>query len=132
MADSWLSGLRPRCLAEATESSRFMRCVDGVALPMPPAHCLQKPCEDLHKQPPEAQGESPRGEPHVEESVEDLQPVVAPDRRAEGGLLFNVVPYDPRFLLGTTAVLLLAAFAACLSPALRATRIDPVQSLRGE
>ncbi len=46
------------------------------------------------------------------------------------GLLFGVSPYDP-VTMGTMAVLLLAvAAAACLAPAWRAARADPVATLK--
>lgn len=46
------------------------------------------------------------------------------------GLLFGVEPADPATLLGATAALLAAAALACFLPARRATRIDPVETLR--
>ena len=41
-------------------------------------------------------------------------------------------PHDPLSLLGTTALLMAAAFAASLVPARRAARIDPMEALRHE
>jgi len=46
--------------------------------------------------------------------------------------LYQISPHDP-FLLGAAAtVLAVAALLACLLPARRATRIDPIQALRSE
>ncbi|MFP3939967.1 MAG: ADOP family duplicated permease [Thermoanaerobaculia bacterium] len=50
--------------------------------------------------------------------------------RAFEGLLFGVEPADPATLGGATAALLLAAAVACFLPARRATRVDPVATLR--
>jgi predicted permease len=44
-------------------------------------------------------------------------------------LLFGVAPGDPRVLAAVTALLLLAAFLACLLPGLRAARIAPVEAI---
>ena len=46
--------------------------------------------------------------------------------------LFGVTPYDPAILLGTTAVLSLAALVAALVPARRAASLDPLRALRME
>ncbi len=54
---------------------------------------------------------------------------------AQGALrrvLFEVSPNDPRSMLLAGGVLLLAALAACVPPAVRAMRIDPVEGLRTE
>jgi ABC-type antimicrobial peptide transport system permease subunit len=48
------------------------------------------------------------------------------------GLLFEVSPLDPIALAGGVVLLALTATAACLVPAGRAARIDPVTALRGE
>jgi ABC-type antimicrobial peptide transport system permease subunit len=50
--------------------------------------------------------------------------------RAMAAQLFGVTPYDPKILLGTTAVLCLAALVAALVPARRAASLDPLRALR--
>jgi putative ABC transport system permease protein len=52
--------------------------------------------------------------------------------RALTALLFGVSHLDPATYGGVTALLLLVAAAACLAPALRAARIDPMEALRSE
>ena len=52
--------------------------------------------------------------------------------RLLGSFLFGVQPTDPPTYAAAAAVLALAAMAACLVPALRATRIDPIAALRAE
>ena len=47
-------------------------------------------------------------------------------------LLFEVQPRDPYIFAGVVAVLSLAGVLACLVPARRATRIDPLNALRAE
>lgn len=47
-------------------------------------------------------------------------------------LLYGVTPLDPVALSGGVIVLALAATAASLIPALRASRVDPMESLRAE
>jgi predicted permease len=47
-------------------------------------------------------------------------------------LLFGVGPGEPVVFLSTAALLLLVAAAACLIPARRATRVDPMIALRAE
>ena len=48
------------------------------------------------------------------------------------GLLFGVRPLDPVTYLGTAFVLTLVALAAAFLPGWKATRVNPVESLRAE
>jgi putative ABC transport system permease protein len=50
--------------------------------------------------------------------------------RLLGHVVTEVSPRDPGTLVAAGAVILVAAGAACLGPALRATRVDPVKALR--
>ncbi|MCW5977040.1 MAG: ABC transporter permease [Bryobacteraceae bacterium] len=52
--------------------------------------------------------------------------------RAMSGLLFAVGPGDPLAIAGAAAMLLVVAAAGSFGPALRAARLDPVQTLRRE
>jgi putative ABC transport system permease protein len=52
--------------------------------------------------------------------------------RSLTALLYGVTPQDPLTLGGATLVLALVAALACLLPALRATRVDPMRALRAE
>jgi ABC-type lipoprotein release transport system permease subunit len=45
-------------------------------------------------------------------------------------ILFGVEPWDPLTLAAVCALLLLTSLAACLVPARRAMRVDPVQAIR--
>ena len=47
-------------------------------------------------------------------------------------LLFEVSPTDPRVLTAAAATLCGVAGLACLIPAIRATRVDPIDALRSE
>jgi putative ABC transport system permease protein len=46
--------------------------------------------------------------------------------------LYEVSPWEPGVFVATTALLLVIAAAACLVPAWRATRVDPMEALRAE
>jgi putative ABC transport system permease protein len=50
--------------------------------------------------------------------------------RVAQDLLYETAPLDPAILAAVAAALALAALAACLVPARRATRVDPVEALR--
>ena len=52
--------------------------------------------------------------------------------RAMGALLFGVRPDDPLTIGVAAGACLVVAAAACVRPALRAARIDPISALRGE
>ena len=52
--------------------------------------------------------------------------------RVMGSLLFEVKPTDPITYLGVSGLLLAIGCLACWLPARRATRVDPIQSLRYE
>lgn len=55
-----------------------------------------------------------------------------PAARAVSGLLFGVEPVDPPTLGAVAAILVTVSVAACLRPALRAGRLDPVTILRDD
>jgi putative ABC transport system permease protein len=52
--------------------------------------------------------------------------------RVLASLLFGVTPTDPATLAAVSLVIIAVAAAACLVPALRATRIDPLSALRAD
>jgi predicted permease len=52
--------------------------------------------------------------------------------RAARSLLYELQGYDPLVVAGAAAVLAMVAFAAGFVPALRASRVDPMQALRYE
>jgi ABC-type antimicrobial peptide transport system permease subunit len=51
--------------------------------------------------------------------------------RLLGNLLYKVSPRDPMAFGWAIVVMMVVAFAACILPAWRATRTDPVRALRG-
>jgi predicted permease len=57
-------------------------------------------------------------------------PITIGAGRAMAAQLFGVKPYDPRILLLTTVVLVIAAFLAAVIPARRAATLDPIRALR--
>ncbi|HEV7702924.1 MAG TPA: FtsX-like permease family protein, partial [Gemmatimonadaceae bacterium] len=52
--------------------------------------------------------------------------------RVVAGLLYNVSASDPKTLLGVSLLLAAVALLACYIPARRATRLDPIITLREE
>jgi putative ABC transport system permease protein len=52
--------------------------------------------------------------------------------KALKGLLFEINAFDPATALLASSLLLLATLAACMIPARRATRVDPIVALRYE
>jgi ABC-type antimicrobial peptide transport system permease subunit len=55
-----------------------------------------------------------------------------PLTRLMGGLVTHISPNDPLTLAGAVGLLTSAALLACYMPARRASRVNPVQALRGE
>jgi hypothetical protein len=47
-------------------------------------------------------------------------------------LLFGVTAYDAVTMIAAPALLLMTALVACLEPAARAARVDPIVALRAE
>jgi putative ABC transport system permease protein len=52
--------------------------------------------------------------------------------RAVGSLVYGLAPEDPATFTGVAAVLAVVALAACVVPARRAARVDPIIALRDE
>jgi ABC-type lipoprotein release transport system permease subunit len=52
--------------------------------------------------------------------------------RAMTGMLFDVSSTNPEIVLGVTVLLTLTAMAACLIPAMRASKIPPMEAIRAE
>jgi predicted permease len=52
--------------------------------------------------------------------------------RLASSLLFGVKPTDPLTFVGVAGFMMIVAFLACLVPARRATRVDPLVALRAE
>jgi putative ABC transport system permease protein len=48
------------------------------------------------------------------------------------GMLFGVTPYDPTTLIAVALLMAAVGIAACWLPALRAARIDPAITMRGQ
>ena len=59
-------------------------------------------------------------------------PAALATTRVLASMLYEVTPADPLTYVATSLALLTAALGACLVPALRATRVDPVVALRQE
>ena len=52
--------------------------------------------------------------------------------RVLASLLFEISPHDPLILGGVSVAMLVATAAACYLPAVRATEVDPLETLRSE
>ena len=52
--------------------------------------------------------------------------------RALESMLYDVAPYDPMTLVVVTVILGATTLVASLGPARRASRVDPMQTLRNE
>jgi len=62
----------------------------------------------------------------------DLSPGALALGRLLVGMLYGVQPTDPGVLAAVCLVLGTASILACLVPAIRATRVNPVDALRSE
>jgi putative ABC transport system permease protein len=51
--------------------------------------------------------------------------------RLLGYLLYRVSPHDPLAFVSASLIVILASLGACVVPAWRATRTDPIRALRG-
>jgi ABC-type antimicrobial peptide transport system permease subunit len=58
--------------------------------------------------------------------------IVRVSERALTRVLFDLSPHDPSALAGAGILLALVAIGACVPPAVKALRVDPVQGLRAE
>jgi ABC-type antimicrobial peptide transport system permease subunit len=52
--------------------------------------------------------------------------------RAIGSMLFQTSAHDPLTLIAITLLLAAVALVACLLPARRATKVNPIDALRSE
>jgi ABC-type antimicrobial peptide transport system permease subunit len=52
--------------------------------------------------------------------------------RSLSSMLYRVDPHDPGMVAAAAAIVVVAAFAACLGPAMAAARVDPATLLREE
>jgi ABC-type antimicrobial peptide transport system permease subunit len=46
--------------------------------------------------------------------------------------LVDVSPWDPTALIAVAVMILVATLVGCLAPATQATRVDPLQAMRGD
>jgi predicted permease len=53
-------------------------------------------------------------------------------KRVLEGMLFGIGPTDPATYVGVSLLLAMVAFLACQAPAIRASRVDPVRTLRAD
>ena len=47
-------------------------------------------------------------------------------------LVYGIAPFDPMTFIAAPSLLVIAALAACIAPAVRALRVDPAVTLRQE
>jgi ABC-type antimicrobial peptide transport system permease subunit len=52
--------------------------------------------------------------------------------RLVADMLFQTSAWDPTTYAGVTGLFLMVALAACLIPAWRAVRVDPIEAFRGD